>query len=40
MASDINWLLAESPAKLSNIGYRSIVQGPQRVLVEGLDALL
>ncbi|MGB7232332.1 MAG: hypothetical protein WBD19_11715 [Candidatus Acidiferrum sp.] len=40
MVPDINWILAESPSKLSNVGYCSVIQSPQCVFVEGFYALL
>ncbi len=40
MVPDINWILAESSSKLGNVGYRGVIQSPQRVFVEGFYALL
>jgi hypothetical protein len=37
MISNVNGLLTKAPAKLRNICNSGGVQGPQRVLVEGLD---
>lgn len=37
--ANIDWLFAEAPAELGDVGHRSRVQRPKRVFIERLDAL-
>src|ERR1039458_8334983 len=37
---DIDWLFAVAPSKLGNIRDSRVIQGPKRVFIEKLDALL
>ena len=40
VVTNVNWFLAVSPAELSNVRDRYVIQGPQGVFVERLDTFL